>query len=431
MMGKCLTVNTTIFDMISTTPEIVNAYDEIKVNCTICLTTSRTRELLARTKFGVNTTQMVDVGADENIKVMTFNGVEVLNTRVTAPKEPTIVVANGALIIEDCDKKTFDQYKGIYVNGFVLYPRSLDTSNFVINGAMIPYPDGAILLFQGLKLTNAFLKSASQGSTFCVLGIPSNMGSIGNDLMGKSQIVLKECGIMAVEPLDLELLKNKNVRFDTCWVTVSEENAEQLLPHVEGYVGMTIIPSGFKIMQGGMLDNLAIRRFGSRIYVDGDLQIHAGEADALTAVDQLQVSGSVIVADRLADVFFAKCSQYGDLTVYKGEWIEHVGSEILLDRERLEGLEEGATLRFEESNVEIAMDIPVELLLKKVHGIILQDSSLTLGLRQHKALLKKIENHSSDIMIHEHIQKAKPKQEPEIKTKAITETRINTTYYKL
>jgi len=221
---------------------------------------------------------MVDVGDDENIRVKTFNGVEVLNTKVTAPKEPTIVVANGALIVEDSDKKTFDQFKGIYVNGVVVHPKSLDTSNFVVNGAMIPYPDGAILLFQGLKLTDAFLKSASQGSTYCVLGIPSNMGNKGNDLMGKSQIVLRESGIMAVDPLDLELLKNKNVRFDTSWVTVSEDNAEQLLPLVEGYIGMTLIPSGYKIMRGGILDSLAIRRFGVRIYVDGDLQIHAGEA---------------------------------------------------------------------------------------------------------------------------------------------------------
>ncbi len=277
-MEKHLKVNTTIFDMISTTPELVNTYDVIKVNCTICLTTSRTRELLAGKKFGVNTTQMVDVGDDENIRVKTFNGVEVLNTKVTAPKEPTIVVANGALIVEDSDKKTFDQFKGIYVNGVVVHPKSLDTSNFVVNGAMIPYPDGAILLFQGLKLTDAFLKSASQGSTYCVLGIPSNMGNKGNDLMGKSQIVLRESGIMAVDPLDLELLKNKNVRFDTSWVTVSEDNAEQLLPLVEGYIGMTLIPSGYKIMRGGILDSLAIRRFGVRIYVDGDLQIHAGEA---------------------------------------------------------------------------------------------------------------------------------------------------------
>jgi hypothetical protein len=247
--------------------------------------------------------------------------------------------------------------------------------------------------------------------------------------MGKSKSVLKESGIMAVEPLDLELLRNKNIRFYTCWVTVSEDNAEQLLPNVEGYIGMTIIPSGFKIMRGGILDSLAIRRFGNRIYVDGDLQIHEEEADSLAAVEQLQVNGSVVVADSLADAFFTKCYQYGELTLYKGEWIEHVGSEMLLDRKLLEALKEGATFRFEQSNVEIAMEIPIELLSKNVQRIILQDSSLTLGLNQHKALLKKIENHSSDLMIREHIQQDKPKREPE--TKTITETRINTTYYKL
>jgi hypothetical protein len=428
-MEKHLRVNTSIFDMISAAPESVDAYDEIKVNCSICLTTSRTRQLLARGTFGVNTSLLVDVGDDENVKVMTFNGLKALNTKVTAPKEPTIVVVNGALLVEDSDKKAFDQFKGIYVNGVVFHPKSLDTSNFMVNGAMIPYPDGAILMFQGLKLTDAFLKSAPHGSTYFVMGIPPNMGKDNNDLLGKGQVLLKENGIMAVNPLDLELLKNKNIRFDTCWVTVSEDNAEQLLPLVEGYIGMTIIPSGLKIMQGGKLDRLAIRRFGTRIYVDGDLQIHASEADAIEAVEQLEVSGRVIVADSLADAFLVKCKQYEDLTVYQGEWIEHVGSKMLLDREMLEASEEGATFRFEDADAEIAMDVPVELLLEKLHGIILQDSSLTLGLSQQKALIKKIENHDSDLIIREDIQQAEPKQEPE--TKTYTETRINTSYYKL
>jgi len=428
-MKKNLRVNTAIFDMVHTTPEAVDAYDEIKVNCALCLTSTRSKQLLATKTFGVNTAQLVDVGDDENLKVMSFNGFKVLSANTEPPKEPTIVVVNGGLVIEDCDKKSFDQFKGLYINGVAFHPKSLDTSNFMVNGGMIPYPDGATLLFQGLKLNNSFLRSAVQGSTYFVQGFPSNLNDLNHDSTGKAQQLLKETGIVAVEPLDLELLTNKNIRFDTRWLTVSEDNAEHLLPFVEGYVGVTIIPSGFKIMQGGKLDRLAIRRFGTRIYVDGDLQIHADEADALTAVEQLQVSGKVIVADSLADAFFAKCTQYEDVTVYQGEWIEHVGSDALVDREALEQSEEGTTFHFIDANVEISTDTPVGLLSEKLHRIILRDSSLTLGLGQHKVLNKKIDNHKSDIIIREHIQEVVPKQEPE--TKAYTETYINTAYFKL
>jgi len=428
-MNKHLRVNSAVFDMVSATPEAIDAYDEIKINCALCLTSTRSKKLLATKRFGVNAAQLVDVGDDENVKVMSFNGFKVLSANMEPPKEPTIVVVNGGLVIEDCDKKSFDQFKGLYINGVAFHPKSLDTSNFMVNGGMIPYPDGATLLFQGLKLNNTFLKSAVQGSIYSVQGIPSNMDDLGRDITGKAQQLLKETGIVAVEPLDLELLANKNIRFDTRWLTVSEDNAEHLMPFVEGYVGVTIIPAGFTIMQGGQLDRLAVRRFGTRIYVDGDLQIHAEEADALTAVEQLQVSGKVVVADSLADAFFAKCTQYGDVTVYQGEWIAHVGSDALVDSELLEQFEEGATYHFIDANVEISVDTSVELLSEKLHRIILQDSSLTLGLGQHKALNKKIDNYKSDIIIREHIQQDEPKPEPE--TKAYTETYINTAYYKL
>ncbi|WP_042169608.1 hypothetical protein [Paenibacillus gorillae] len=434
-MEKHLRVNTSIFDMISTTAESIDAYDEIKVNCSICLTTSKSRQLLARGTFGVNTEQLIDVGDDENVKVTTFNGLKVLNSQVTAPKDPTIVIANGGLIIEDSDKKTLDQFKYIFVNGFVFHPKSLDTSNFMVNGVMLSYPDRAILMFQALELTDVLLKAAPQGSIYSVQGIPSKKNKLGNGLIG----TFKEIGIIATEPLDFELLKSKNIRFNTSWVTVSEDNAEQLLPFVEGYVGMTIIPSNFKIMRGGKLDRLSVRRFGTRIYVDGDLQIDADAADTLAAVEQLQVTGRVTVADSLADDFFAKCQQYGDVTVYQGEWIEHTGSEMLLNSEMLEGLAGGATLYLEEADVELAADTPVQLLADKLHGIILKNSSLTLGLNQQKVLLKKIENYDSDLIIREQVQpvdleqepQPETRSEPEPETKTYVETRINTSYYKL
>jgi len=428
-MDKRLRVNTAIFDMIATAPETVAEYAEIKVNCALCLTTPRTRQLMASSSFGVNTAQLVDVGDDEKVKIMNFNGFKTLRADAEPPKEPTIVVVNGGLVIEDCDKKSFDQFKGVYVNGVAIHPKSLDTSNFVVNGGMIPYPDGATLLFQGLQLTDAFLKSSPQGTTYFVQGIPSNLNELGGDFAGKAQQALKETGIKAVEPLDPELLKNKNVRFHTNWLTVSEENAEHLLPYVGGYLGVTLIPAGFKIMPGGTLDRLTVRRFGARLYVDGDLYIHEEEADAFASVEGLIVTGKVVVADSLADAFFAKCTQYEDVTAYLGEWIEQDGSDTLVDRESLEALGEGATFRFVGADAEIAEDVPAELLAEKIHQVILQDSSLKLGLAQQKALHKKIDNRGGDVLVRERIPQVEPQPQPE--TKSYEETRINTAYFKL
>jgi hypothetical protein len=430
-MEKHLNVNTSIVDMSSTNAKDIEGYDQIRINCSMCITTAKTRQLLSQGRININTSLVIEAGDDENLKVMVTNGVKSMNAKVSTPSEPTILAINGGLVIEDCDKKKLDQYKGVYVNGVVFHPMSFDTSNFSINGALIPYPDGAILIFQGLELTNSFIKSAIPGATYFVQGIPSNLDNIMGKLADDSHNMLENMGLKAVEPIDLQLLKSKNIHFETGWVTTIEENAEELMKIVSGYIGNTIIPTGYKIMEGGRLDMMAIRRFGNHIYVRGDLEICAEDADALAALEQLYVTGSVRIADSVADDFFGKCSKYGKLTVYKGEWIDISCTECKIRAELLEDMDNGVTFNFLDSNVEILSDVSAELLLEKVHGISLSDSTLTISVKQQKALSKKVHNEDSTIIIREYEDNQKPEPDPEPQKPNVAETRINCSYYKL
>lgn len=426
-MEKHLRVNTSILDMINTKPETIEEYDEIKINCAMCITTTKTQQFLSKGNININTSNVVQIYTDEEVKVMNINGGKFITAEFEAPKEPTILVVNGGLIIEDSPKKNLDQFKAVVVNGGVLHPMSFDTSNFNVNGALIPYPDGAILTLKELELTNSFIKAAVSGATYYVQGVPSNLSNFNP---AKINEVLKDTCLRAVEPLDFELLKSKNIHFYTSWVTTTEDNAEELMKIVRGNIGSTIIPSGYKIMNGGRLDMLAIRRFGKNIYVDGDLKIYEEDAEALDLIDNLYVAGEVRIADSIADVFFKKCSRYGKLKVYKGEWIEVKNSEYTISNELLQDMDNGATFNISSSNVEILPEVTKELLSQKIHEINLKSSKLTLSLEQQKTLTKKINDSiSSDISIRE-FEKIE-KEEPKPENNNISNTRINCSYYAL
>lgn len=432
-MEKHLKVNTAMMDMISTKPETIDAYDEISINCAMCLTTAKTRQLLSKGRIKVNTSAVVDCGNDDDVEVVTINGGKKTTAQFAAPQKPTILIVNGGLIIEDSPKKNIDQYRNVIVNGGVLHPMSFDTSNIHTNGAMIPYPDGATLILRHLDLDNSFIKAAVPGTVYYVQGVPSDMGAIGDGNMDE----LKKTALHATEPLDLELLKSKNIRFYTTWVTAIEENAEQLLKIIDGCIGSTIIPAGYKIMQGGKLDMLAVRRFGKRIYVEGDLEVQAENSDALAALEGLIVTGNTRIADSVADEFFKKCTKYNGLTVFKGEWINVSDTDYTINTELLNSLENGGTFNIADSTVQIEPDVAPEMLLNKVYEIFLNDSTLTVSLNQQNALRKRIHNNDSSVNIREYERAKEPEPEPAPETDSEPEeqdilvTKINCAYYKL
>lgn len=429
-MEKHLKVNTSLLDMTSTRPEAIEAYDVVRINCAFCLTTAKTRQLLSHGKVSINTANICDIGLveHEHVEVVTINGVKKTTSEFAAPSVPTVLVINGAMIIDDSPKKKMDQYLKVVVNGVVMHPKSFDLSNFIINGIFIPYPDGATLILQALELTNSFLRSAVPGTTYFVQGMPADLNGLAGGINNPLNL-LKEIGLKAMEPLDLDLLKSKNIRFYTGWVTTLEENAGELLKMIDGSMGTTIIPAGYKTMPGGKLDMLSIRRFGKRLFVEGNLEVHEKALEALNTVEDMIVTGDVILADPVADVFFGKCQKYGDLTVYQGEWMEIKENEFSVSRELLEGCQNGATLCIKDSTVQIDSDLPADLLTEKIHQIIIRDSVLTMSLHQQNVINKLLRSNDSHIKIREHEEVKQP--EPEPVKEDVIETKINCSYYKL
>lgn len=427
-MKKHLRINAAIVDMINTIPETIEAYDEVRINCALCLVSTKSKQLLSKGNININCANIVDIG-DNDVEVLGINGGKITTAEFEAPKKTTVCVINGGLIIEDSPKKNLNQYSQVIINGAVLHPRGFDTSNFNVNGAFIPYPDGAKLILQGLDLDNNFVKAATPGTTYFVQGIPTNLDKFGSNPGKDLEQVLKKTGLRATEQLDLELLKKKQIRFYTGWVTTIEENAEELMQIVDGNIGSTIIPTGYKIMQGGELDQLAIRRFGKHIFVEGDLLIQKDKLDVLEQVEGLIVKGDVNVADESADLFFEKCSIYDGLNVFKGEWVDVIGTEFLINKVLLESMENGVSFNLLDSNAELCADVTVDLIKSKIHDIYLNGSALIIGLDQQNALNKILHNNNSNVNVREKMASEEAEVEPV--NKDYVETRINCASYKL
>lgn len=65
---------------------------------------------------------------DDTDKIITLNGFKNITAEFSKPSDPTSLIVNGALFIEDSNKKQLDQYKNVIVNGVIILPYSFDTS---------------------------------------------------------------------------------------------------------------------------------------------------------------------------------------------------------------------------------------------------------------------------------------------------------------
>ena len=425
-MEKHLIINAATVNMLRAKPETLKEYDLVNINCSVCITNPESRQLLAQGKININTAKVINLDVKDDIQVVKLNGLEKMKGAAALDREPALLVCNGALFIEEGEAKSLGQYKAVLLNGVVLHPASFDTSNITLNGANLAYPDGAIVMLQKLELDNAFINSAVSGATYYVLGVTEDVMKSGG-MNGDMAAMMKNIGISAVEPLDLDLLKSKGIRFNTPWITVAEENAQVLLPLVEGNYGSTIIPAGYKLMEKGRLDFIAVRRFGKRIFVKGDLEITNEDGNALSQVESLVVLGNVRISEKLLDAFLSKCDKFGNLMAYKGEYIAVNGEEYTMSSELLEDLEEGATFSFTDSMVQIPAEVSSELIRQKIHKICLHSSALTISLHQQMALRKLVENKEGNLSVRENAKEP----EPQVEDPNVVKTRINCSYYVL
>ena len=296
-MKKNLNVTAAVLDLRNVSEDTLASYEHIKLQAALMLTTPRVEALLAKYPVEMEVANSLPGGEDTVVSMV--NGKANL-TAAQKPEKDTILMVNGKLTIAADAADTLRSYNKIIVNGKALCPESLTAvvnEKAMVNGKLSVYPDEAVVLKGTVKLDRSFLVRA------------------------KNCLYWTEKQFVAVDAkLDVDALAAKGVRFAAPKAVITEPLAEKLVPLFTDDTELVILPEGAAFVDDDLkLTPSALRRYGSKLYVTGDVNIPAESAGVLGKVEYLHVGGEVTVAAALEDAFYdIPDTEYSELRVLKG-----------------------------------------------------------------------------------------------------------------
>ena len=301
-MKKNLNVTAAVLDLRKVSEETFASYEDIKLQAALVLTTPRVEALLAKYPVELDATSVQCY--DDDAKVNMVNG----KTELTASHKPegkSVLIVNGKANIAADAGDTLRAYGKIIVNGKVLCPAGLAglvTEKCTINGKLAVYPDEAVVLKGTVKLDRSFL------------------------LRAQARLYWTEKQFVAVDPkLDVAALAAKGVRFAAPKAILLEQFTETLAPLFTENTELIVLPEGTAVVDDDFeLTPKTFRRYGSKIYVMGDVNISDDAAEVLGQVEYLHASGDVSLSAALEDVFYAIPDvEYEDLQLLTGHVVRN------------------------------------------------------------------------------------------------------------
>lgn len=295
-MKKSMQINTAVCDIRKVTEEALSAYDEIQISSALLITDARSSALLTRHP-NIRLECACTLGCEGEVRLV--NGKATLSGADAVP-EGDVLVVNGKLLIKPDAAEVLRGYSKIKVNGKVYIPQSLASlaaGVTEVNGKTVVYPGDAVALGSSFTLDRAFA------------------------LRAQPRLYWAENEIIAAdERLDCAALAAKGARFASGKALIAESLAEGLAPLFTDETKIELLPAGTRLVRDDIrLDPHTLRRYGSRLYVDGDVTVAPECAGRLGGLESLTVRGDVILPEALEDEFFAIPElDYNELKLYKG-----------------------------------------------------------------------------------------------------------------
>lgn len=212
-------------------------------------------------------------------------------------------MVNGKLTIAADAADTLRSYNKIIINGKAVCPESLTAvvnEKAMVNGKLSIYPDEAVVLNGTVKLDKSFL------------------------IRAQDRLYWTEKQFVAVDAkLNADALAAKGTRFAASKAVIAEPLAEKLVPLFTENTELVILPEGAAFVDDDLkLTPAALRRYGSKLYVTGDVNIPAESAGVLEKVEYLHVGGDVTITAAAEDAFYAiSDTDYKELRVLKGRLV--------------------------------------------------------------------------------------------------------------
>lgn len=268
-MAKKLEINCGTLDTRNLAEETLAAYESIAVNCGTVVVTPESQALLSR--YGVQMNCGNTLCLPKDVVLRQINGSYKI-TPTDAVGTRSHLSVNGMLEIASGSQKVLESYVGILVNGSLLCPESLGgcLQNVSINGNTTLYPDEAILLKRNAVIDRLFA------------------------LRAKEKLYWSSKRMIMVDPqLDGEKLAAKGARFQTQEVILAESLVDSLIDHIDERANIVIVPDGAAVICDDVtLTDATVRKYGTKLYVLGDVKIHADSQSALEQLTYLKVCGN-------------------------------------------------------------------------------------------------------------------------------------------
>jgi len=297
MDKKNLVIKTALCDTRNVTEEYLNAYESIEIKAATLLVSRRSKELLSRYNIKMNVSNMMEISEDVEIKSLNGNFEISESTKMS---KPTLLIVNGFLDIKKNSEEALKTFVGIFVNGCVSYPSDLGNHlpPLTVNGSVESYPSDAIRLKNNLILDKTFILTAKNAKYFV-----------------KNKVVIAD------DTLDILSLIEKGTSFITKKAVIAEKLLENAVKLFEDDTEINVIPAGYTYVQDEDLNDLTIKKYGDKLYVDGDLKVTSKSEKALEQLTGLTVNGTVLVLERLADKLLNLNIEYKDLKYIKDKII--------------------------------------------------------------------------------------------------------------
>lgn len=275
-MAKKMVINCSNCDARKVSEETLAAYESIMINAATVLVSPETKERLNQHGVVMNCASVLEL--DPDVEVSTSNGSAKImsNDIVTGRRHLTV---NGSLEIGPGTQKVLEQYVGIFVNGSVSCPESISAhlGKIKVNGAINTYPDNAIILKRNAVIDRLFA------------------------LRAKNSLYWSAKRMIMVDPqLDAAVLEKKGATFSTKQVIIAESKVESMIELIDEKAEIIIVPDGTAVVLDDVeLNEMTLKKYGTKLYIVGDLKVKEDGADILPQVEYLNIQGDALVTEEL------------------------------------------------------------------------------------------------------------------------------------
>lgn len=295
-MAKKLKIQCATCDARKIAEETYTDYEDIAIDCAILITSPAAKAAMSRLPVTLNCASVIEL--EEGVRLRTVNGSCEIRSEDRVPGEKFYLQVNGRLTIGPDTQKQMAQCVGIQVNGSLICPEGIYATlqGVSVNGAVSCYPDGAVVLKKNAVIDRLF------------------------PLRAKNRLYWAPRRMILVDPaLDADALRAKGVTLSAREVIIAQSKVEALVDRIDEKADIIVVPDGTAVVADDLtLDRAALRRWGRKLYVIGDVTVPEGE-DVLEELEYLNIRGDARVPQQRRDAFLAAVTQItGDVKVARG-----------------------------------------------------------------------------------------------------------------